>query len=221
MFARGSQQLEGELEIVRAFSENIRMNFGLDKCAKIEAKRGKYVEEQDITLRDGNIIKELGTENTYKYLGIHQSYGIKQKKHKGLAEHELIRRINKILSTHLNSKNKINAINFWAIPVSTYTAGIIAWSKTDLERLDRKIRTLLTRRGMLHPNSAIERVYLPRDEGGRGLMSLEANVQKEKDNLRQYFRSNGSAFHRAIVAWDRNYTQLNMSSSEEPEGGNC
>lgn len=217
LFARGKQQLEGELEIVRAFSEDIRMTFGLDKCATVHVRRGKLAENENITLRDGDCIRNLGIESTYRYLGIQQSYEIRQKENKVMAERELVRRVSKILNTHLNAKNKIVAINVWAIPPLTYTAGILTWSKTDLGRLDQKLRTMMTKRGMLHPNSAIERLYVPRVEGGRGLASLEAMVLKEKDNLRKFFRNKNLPVYRTIVAWDKNYTVLNLSRSEEPE----
>ncbi|XP_044765764.1 uncharacterized protein LOC123322012 [Coccinella septempunctata] len=47
------------------------------------------------------------------------------------------------------------AIKIWAIPSFTFTAGVLSWSKTDLQQIDRKIRTTFTQFGLLHPNSAI------------------------------------------------------------------
>lgn len=216
LFARGQQQLEGELEIVRNFSEGIRMKFGLDKCAAVHVRRGKLVESQDITLADGSQIRDLGAENTYRYLGIQQTYEIRQKENKDKAENELVRRISKILKSHLNAKNKIIAINIWAIPTITYTAGILTWSKTDVERLDRKIRSLMIKHGMLHPNSATERVYIQRKDGGRGLTSLTTAIAKEKENLKKYFLRTNLPVHRRVVAWDNKITALNLASPETP-----
>lgn len=94
----------------------------------------------------------------------------------------------------------ITAINIWAIPTFTYTAGILNWSKTDLQNLDRRVRTTLTQQGMLHPNSAIERLYLPRKLGGRGLSSLEQACLKEEKKLKDYFEKNHSPVQQWIAA---------------------
>ncbi|XP_044766219.1 uncharacterized protein LOC123322341 [Coccinella septempunctata] len=200
LYARGRTQLEGELELVRSFSEDIGMTLGLEKCATITVKRGKMVEEENMRLRDGREINNLSTEETYKYLGIQQSFEIRQTENKEQAKTELLRRVKLILKTQLSSKNKIMAINIWAIPSFTYTVGTLAWSKTDLQLIDRKIRTTLTQFGLLHPNSAVERIYLPRKEGGRGLCSIEDTCKQEKINIKNYFNNTNLPIHQWVAA---------------------
>ena len=75
----------------------------------------------------------------------------------------------------LNSmqKNRIKAINTLAIPVILYSFNIINWNISEIRKLDRKIRKLLTCHGMHHPKADVDRLYLPRNEGGRGLIQLE------------------------------------------------
>ncbi|XP_044755006.1 uncharacterized protein LOC123313959 [Coccinella septempunctata] len=217
LYARGTAQLQGELELVRNFSADIKMKFGLEKCSVVHVKRGKMAEEGDMELINGTSIRSLGLENTYKYLGIQQSFEIRQKRSMEVAEEEFKKRINKVLKTELNAKNKITAINMWAIPVLTYTSGILTWSATELRRLDQWVRVSFTRHGILHPNSAIERLYLPRSEGGRGLSSLEAATEKEIKSLRNYFLSSNLPVHKRVVLWDKKYTALNLASPAEPE----
>ena len=48
-------------------------------------------------------------------------------------------------------------------------AGVINWTKAELERIDRKTRKQMTIYGMLHPRADVQRFYLPRGQGGRGL----------------------------------------------------
>jgi len=48
------------------------------------------------------------------------------------------------LKSNLNGKNKINAINTWAVSVLRYGAGIIRWTKEELRSLDRRTRKILT-----------------------------------------------------------------------------
>ncbi|XP_044762004.1 uncharacterized protein LOC123319205 [Coccinella septempunctata] len=216
LYARGKKQLEGELELVRRFSTDIGMRFSLEKCATVEVKRGKLVEGENIRLADGREMANMKAEDRYKYLGIQQTYEIKQQENKKAAETELIRRTRKIVNSQLSAKNKINAINIWAIPTFTYTAGILNWSKTDLENLDRRIRTTLTQQGMLHPNSAIERLYLPRKEGGRGLSSLEHTCLKEEKKLTQYFEKNNLPLHQWIAAQRRIASTSRNIQEEDP-----
>lgn len=200
LYARGRKQLEGLLELVRKFSEDVGMSFGLEKCATVNVKRGKMSEEENIVLSDGREVASLRTEDRYKYLGIQQTYEIRHKENKEDTKNELLRRVRKILKSHLSAKNKLMAINIWAIPPFTYMAGLLTWSKTDLEQVDRSIRTSLTRHGMLHPNSAIERLYLPRKEGGRGMTNLEEACLKEKENINKYFLKTNLPVHQWVAA---------------------
>ncbi|XP_045477915.1 uncharacterized protein LOC123683061 [Harmonia axyridis] len=195
LFARGRQQLEGELELVRGFSEDIGMIFGLDKCATISVKRGKLEREENMVLIDGQVLPTLGTEERYKYLGVQETYEIRQRENKEEVEKELFSRIKKVLNTQLSAKNKMTAINIWAIPAFIYTAGVLTWSRTDLERLDRETRTTLTQYCVLHPNSAIERLYIPRRESGRGLSSLENVYLKEESRIKTFFLQSNLPVH--------------------------
>jgi D-mannonate dehydratase len=52
---------------------------------------------------------------------------------------EFQNRLNTILKTELNGRNTIKAINTFAIPILCYTFGIIKWTVTDLDRLQRKL----------------------------------------------------------------------------------
>lgn len=220
LYAKGSQQLQGELELVKSFSDTIQMKFGLDKCAVLHTAKGKIISTGNVTLTEGGRIEELGPDDAYKYLGIQQTFEIRQKENKEQAERELMRRTFKILKTYLNAKNKITAINTWAIPSIAYTFGIISWSATDLQKLDRKIRTALTKHRMLHPNSAIERLYVPRGEGGRGLRCLEIIYQKEITNLKAYFQNINTPFHQRLIALDKTFTPLRLAEQHEPESDN-
>ena len=63
----------------------------------------------------------------------------------------------------------IMAVNTWAVSVLRYGAGVINWTKAELESIDRKTRKQMTIYGMLHPRADLQRFYLLRGQGGRGL----------------------------------------------------
>ena len=52
--------------------------------------------------------------------------------------------------------------------------------------MDRTTRKTLTMYGALHPKSDIDRLYLKRNHGGRGLISIETYVRLEENNLGLY-----------------------------------
>ena len=82
---------------------------------------------------------------------------------------ECFRRVRSILRSELNARNRIDAMNSLALPLLTYSFTIINWSLTEIKKVDIKIRKLLTMYLMHHPKSDVNRLYLPRKEGGRGL----------------------------------------------------
>ena len=51
------------------------------------------------------------------------------------------------------------------------------WRKSELQAIDRKSRKLVTMHGALHPKSDVDRLYIPRKEGGRDLISTEDCVE--------------------------------------------
>lgn len=55
-----------------------------------------------------------------------------------------------------------------------------------MKQLDRKTRKLLTSYGQLHPRADIDRLYVARREGGRGLRQLEMTYQMSMISLAKY-----------------------------------
>ena len=80
----------------------------------------------------------------------------------------------------------MRAINIRAVSLVRYGAGIIDWTQAELEGMDRKTRKLLTLYGAFHPKSSIERLYMKREVGGRGLLSIEDTVRVEEASLGNY-----------------------------------
>ena len=65
------------------------------------------------------------------------------------------------------------AINTLAVPVVLYSYGIINWKVEEVKDLDRMTRKQLCMNRMHSRMADAERIYLPCQEGGRGLMNLE------------------------------------------------
>ena len=86
---------------------------------------------------------------------------------------EYIRRLRKVLKSKLNGGNLVRGVNTWAVSLLRYSAAFVSWRKSELQGIDRKIRKLFAIYGALHPKSDVDRLYIPRQEGGRGLISIE------------------------------------------------
>ena len=91
-----------------------------------------------------------------------------------------------ILKSELNARNKITAIEALAVPVLRYSFGIINWRT---EKKDRKTRKMLTMYKMHHPKADIDRLYVKRKKGGRGLVQVEAAYKAEIINIEEYLNT--------------------------------
>ena len=163
------EDLNTLVNTVRIFSQDIKMEFGFDKCAMIVVRRGNPVHSNGIEI-EGSIIPDISDESqSYKYLGIPQQHTNIEEKAKHKATTEYKKRLKQILKSKLNAKNKIEAINSYAIPVISYTAGVVKWTVAITSELNRTTRKILNMYHALHPRADVDRLYLPSKFGGRGL----------------------------------------------------
>lgn len=77
----------------------------------------------------------------------------------------------------MNGENLVQGVNTWAVPLLRYSAAFISWRKNVLQAIDRKTKTLLTIYVGSHLKSDIDRLYIPRKEGGKGLISIQDYVE--------------------------------------------
>ena len=152
-------------------------------------------------------------------MGHIQSKQIKHAQMKQKLGEEYLHRTKSILKTKLNGKNTIKAINTYASPVLTFSFGIVKWTPTDLENLQTKTRALLRRYRFHHPRAAKERLNLPRQMNGRGLIDITRLHDKQVKLLQTYFLNKQvrSPLHAAVVKADDRYTPLDLVRANENE----
>ena len=137
IYGKDARDLEVLVQTIRIITEDMRMEFGIDKCGMINIVRGKTIQTEGIRLPDDRIIKDIGL-TPYQYLGILESNNINHEEMKNKIKKEYISQLKAILKSKLNGGNTVKAINTWAVPVVRYSAGIVDWTKEDLEKMDRK-----------------------------------------------------------------------------------
>jgi hypothetical protein len=82
----------------------------------------------------------------------------------------------------------MQAIGSLAVPVLRYSFRIINWHQEETQKPDRKTRKMLIH-GQHHPRADINHLYVPRKEGGRGLIQVEGAYIAETLNLVEYVES--------------------------------
>ncbi|CAK1579591.1 unnamed protein product [Parnassius mnemosyne] len=211
IYAANERELRTLLHCTEQFSSDINMSFGLEKCRTMNVYRRRIEPSTGVDLQTGGTIGVMTENDTYKYLGILQSHRIQHGEIRSKMIEVYNQRLKGILSSGLNGRNLVKAINTFAIPVLTYTFGIVNWSDTELERVERSTRVMLTKYLVHHPKSAVERVTLPRAKGGRGLIDIRRLCAKQVQSLRSYFLSRtSSSLHHVVTKADDRLTTLDL-----------
>ena len=81
------------------------------------------------------------------------------------------------------------AVNTLVVSVMRYGAGILKWNTGEFKSSDRRTRKFMTMHGVLNPESDVDRVYLSREMGGRGLISCEGCIRMEENNFGWYVKN--------------------------------
>jgi len=199
LFAKSKDQLESLIGITHSFSVSIGMKFGFQKCASAILHRGRLTSSSGFQLPEG-FIQGLSSAELYKYLGIYEAGSVDYPRMKNLVQSEYLRRVRKILSSSLCGRFKVQAINEFAVPVLRYSSTIIEWTKCELQILDRKTRKLFTMNGGLHPRSDVDRLYVSRSIGGRGLLGVEDTVFLERVALFNYLKSHKDSLMQLVLS---------------------
>ena len=229
LYADSDENLQKLIQLVHDYSNDTHMEFGLDKCAKCTLKTGKKAASEDLLLYDGSTIADLEDDTTYKYLGIEENTNIEHKLMRTKIHAAYIQRVKKICKSELTTKNKVTAINQFALPVVTYGFGVVDWPQKHLNKLDVKTRKILTLHKVIYRNQCLDRLYLPRSEGGMGLQEVSASFKATMVSLGQYLLSNNDPLiqivrtqHQEVLPQTISITKLakNYASDlieEEPE----
>jgi hypothetical protein len=212
LLGKSEEELQKQIQTVTTFSDDIHMEFGLDKCAKVVFMKAKLVHLQNLVVDINREIQELEQGKTYKNLGTEESDGIQHQKMKERLMMEYTRRLKMTLKSELNAKNKITAIGALAIPVLRYSFGIINWRLQEILKIDRKTKKILTTYKMHYLKADTNRLYVKRKEGGRGLAQIEAAYKKVIINIAEYLHKKYKEDQVVNIIRSHDNHQPNMNS---------
>jgi hypothetical protein len=194
------------------------MVFGIEKCKTLSIAKEKQ-EMRNFTTEDADTMEIMNEDDIYRYLGHMQSKQINYTQIKQKLTKEYLNCTKSVLKTKLNGKNMIKAINIYMNPVLTFSFRIVKWMPTDLENLQTRTTTLLTRYRFYHLRSAKERINLLQQMGGRSLTDITQLHDKQVWLLQTYFLNKQitSSLHAAVVQADERYTPLDLFRVNENE----
>eukprot|EP00957_Ditylum_brightwellii_P004743 360497-Ditylum_brightwellii.AAC.2 len=169
VYTKNEEELEMCEQLIKQFSANIGMPFGLDKCVvlTIELRKNKPTDILPDILR-------LDEDHDYRYLGVYKGADFLTDRMKKATSKEYLSRVCSILKAQLTANSTTMAICAYDVPVMRYTFGIIRWTKIELRQLDKKTRHILIANGCLHTKSSIKRLHLHRNKGDCSLTSVKA-----------------------------------------------
>ena len=67
----------------------------------------------------------------------------------------------------------------------------------------------------LHPRSSVDRLYIPRVQGGRGLLSVKDCVELERSNVFDYAANNSERLLKTATEELQLRTKINGKNKEE------
>lgn len=161
------------LTLIDRVSKAVGMQLGLSKCAVAHLVAGRTTVGGEVMLPDRRKILAARRGNPYKYLGIEQIFESDSATVKERLRKLYLQRLRKIWFSDLNGKHKVRATNAWAVSIFRYYFGVLIWRRHELMELDRATRAVLRASKSHQSGSSVNRLYLPRSDGGRGLLRLE------------------------------------------------
>ncbi|KAF7682541.1 hypothetical protein TCON_2235, partial [Astathelohania contejeani] len=120
----------------------------------------------------------LNDASVYKYLGIIDNRGSNIARESfEKVKREMIMRVDRLCNSNLNAKKSFKADNEHAISLINYHIGLQHLEPADFAAIDQEVRLFLIKHNVHLKPGCKERIYLPRNEMGRGPHSVEMNSE--------------------------------------------
>ena len=201
-YQESHETLKDVNKIIVQTSHDTGACFGVTKCAEIVFERGKMVRGEGLQVLEERMDSMDPDKNEiYKFLGIEQADGIKTKRVYERVKHEVTKRVRMLINTELNDINLVCAINVKMISVAAYPMNVCKFSNGELKELDQVIKWKMRSSNILGKQGSDERLYLKREDGGRGIKSMRDVYQETRLRVACYMACLTNSWIRA--AWRR------------------
>ena len=99
------------------------------------------------------------------------------------------------------------------MPLVRYSGPFLKWTREELKQMDQRTRKLMTMHKALHPRDDVDRLYVSRKEGERGLASIKDTVDTSIQRLEDYIEKH----ERGLITAIRNDTDNRRKSDNDSE----
>ena len=106
-----------------------------------------------------------------------------------------------LINTELNDINLVRAINEKVIPVAAYPMNLCKFRNGELKELDQVIKRGMRSSNILGNQGSDGRLYLKREDGGRGIKSMRDVYQETRLRVACYMACSTNSWIQA--AWRR------------------
>ena len=158
---------------------------------------------------------DLEQREIYKFQGCEQAEKIDMGRFMARVKAETEKRTNALVQQDLCDKNLIKAINRTVIPVAGYVMNVCTFTKQKLDELDKAIKKILRDKKLHGRQVSDERLYMRRENGGRGLKSMKDLEEETKVRVACYMTHSESAWKK--TAWRREFQKEGKSIKSEAE----
>ena len=179
VYQESHKTLKDTKKIIVQASNNTNGYYGVTKCAKLVSERGKMVKGESLQVLNERMKTIDPEENEiYKFLGVEQADGIKQREVYNRVKEEISRRMNIITRTGLIDKNLVKAINTKVISVAAYPMNVCKFTQSKLTKLDQVIKRDLRKSSVLGQQASDERFYMKKKMEEEDLNHCEKFMKK-------------------------------------------
>ena len=94
-----------------------------------------------------------------------------------------------------------------------YSFGIIDWKILGVKKIDTKTRKLLNMQNMLHPKVDVERLYIKRKVGERGLIDVKTAFKTVTIGLDHYLKHKEGQYPKKVLEHEQSTTKNSISKN--------
>ena len=177
LFAKNEKELETQIQRVRINSQDVAVEFVLEKCIVWIMRSGKgHVTKP-------RKIRMFGEKEYWK-----RTPSNKRRWKKRLKGY--LRRTRKLREAKLLSRNLIKRINSRVVPYVRSSGLFFKLTRGELQQMSQWTRKMITMHKALHPRDDVDRLYVIRKEEGWRLASTEdsvdVSIQRHEDYIKTY-----------------------------------
>ena len=206
------QKLVFVLNLMLGFMEDAGLLWNPKKCKFTALIRGKYQQQENIRLINGDVIKCLEENDVYKFMGVPQHTKFDAQTLTTELLKVIEQRSHLIWSSLLSDINKCIASNMFVNSAVEYYFWTVKFTIETIKEMDGIIRKVMNALGAKHTQQMNVINYLPRQKGGRGLRSLEETYKTTKVKLAVKIVSDQDPRMRIVEEYHSNTSESNSYS---------